>query len=191
LLSFAINGAAATFPEYPVRPVSEYEFTAQGAGVIAAAHPEEDPKEQKTYFNTELGSKGFVPVFVVLRNDSGGSVLFRKDALLYGIGELEAVGNTALPGIRSQTGEKVGYASFAALSLGGAIIAMKLISNASQVQQNILKKELQSTTLAPGATAHGFVYIPVPKGRPRERIHLRISVSAAGSDENVSLELVF
>ena len=48
----------------------------------------------------------------------------------------------------------------ATLSLGGALLAMKLISDASWVQENIVKKELQSKTLSPGTSAHGFVYVP-------------------------------
>jgi hypothetical protein len=79
----------------------------------------------------------------------------------------------------------------ATLSVSGAFVAMKLISDASWVQENILKKELQSKTLSAGTSAHGFVYVPVPKNTPREKIILRIPVTRTGTDESIVLELAF
>jgi hypothetical protein len=54
-----------------------------------------------------------------------------------------------------------------------------------------LKKELQSKTLSAGTSAHGFVYVPVPKNTPREKIILRIPVTRTGTDESIVLELAF
>jgi hypothetical protein len=175
---------AAEFPEYPVRSTGEYPVFASALGLKIGAVAIEDAKEQKTYFNTEFAPKGYVPIFVVLENQSANdSFLLRKDDIKYGSGS---------PDASSKAGKVVGYASLAALSLGGAIVAMKLISNASQVQQDILKKELQSKTLSAGTSTHGFLYVPMeklPKGAVRQKIHLRIPVTHVGTNESVDLDL--
>ena len=178
--------AADKFPDYPARPAGDYAVTAQQAGLIVGVQPVEDVKEQKTYFNTELAPKGFVPVFVVIQNQSSeDSFLFDKTKLAYG----DSTG--AAPDTRSQAGEAVALMSLAAISLAGAFVAMKLISNASQVQQNILKKEVQSKTLSPGTSVHGFLYVPAPKKGPREKIRLQVPVARVGGDDTFVLNLIF
>jgi hypothetical protein len=65
------------------------------------------------------------------------------------------------------------------------------MSIAADVQQNLLKKALQSKTLSPGgASTHGFLYIPIPKGAARQEIHHRIPVTRVGVDASVVFDLV-
>jgi hypothetical protein len=68
---------------------------------------------------------------------------------------------------------------------------IKLVSNATEVQQNLFKKALQSKTLSPGASAHGFLYVQVPKGSARQTIHLRVLVTRPGSDDPLGFDLMF
>src|SRR5437867_2738657 len=135
---------AAAFPEYPIRLAADYPISLAKSGVTIAIEPLDDGKTQKTYFKTELRSKGFLPVFVVLHNQSNSDsfVLKREDV---GYSDGSAFGATS-PNARSKTGEAVGVASVAAISLAGAFVAMKLITKATEVQQNLLKKELRSQT---------------------------------------------
>jgi hypothetical protein len=176
------------FPDYPVRPASDYFVKTEKVGLTIGVQPVEDLKEQKTYFHTELSPKGFVPVFVVIQNATDGdSFLFDKSGITYGPTD----SSPSTPDARSKAGGKMATVSMATFSVGGALLAMKLISNASWVQENILKKELQSQTLSAGTSAHGFVYVPVPKNTPREKIILRIPVTRAGTDETIVLELAF
>lgn len=179
---------ADKFPDYPVRPAGDYSVKTEKAGLTIGIQPVEDLKEQKTYFHTELSPKGFVPVFVVIQNAvDGDSFLFDKSGITYG----PADSSPSTPDARSKAGDKLAVVSMATLSLGGALLAMKLISDASWVQENILKKELQSKTLSAGTSAHGFVYVPVPKNTARERIVLRIPVTRAATEESIVLELAF
>lgn len=172
---------AHQFPEYAARPAAEYPVTAEKAGLAIGVQPLEDLKDQKTYFNTELTPKGFVPVFIVIQNGlTSDSFLFEKTNVGYG-----GVSESAGPNARSKTGERM-----AMVGLGG-LIAVKLITNASEVQENLLKKEVQSKTLSPGASVHGFLYIPVPKKGERDKIHLQVPITKAGTSETFVLNLIF
>lgn len=176
------------FPDYPVRPAGDYAVTAEKGDVTIGVQPVEDLKEQKTYFETTLTPKGFVPVFIVLQNGSNtDSFLFDKTRVSYG----PPGSNSTGPDVHSKSGEVIGIASLATISLVGAIVAGILNRNAEWVQENVVKKEVRSTTLSPGRSVHGFLYVPVPKEGPREKIHLQVPISKTGTSETLVLDLVF
>jgi hypothetical protein len=49
---------ASSFPDYPVRPVSDYPISTVKVGLTIAAHPLDSIKEQQTYFSGKLTPKG-------------------------------------------------------------------------------------------------------------------------------------
>ena len=55
---------------------------------------------------------------------------------------------------------------------------------------NLLKKELQSKTLSPGATAHGFLYVRVPEKLAEREIHLQISIGRLNAEEPIRFNLM-
>lgn len=180
--------ADTKFPEYPVRPAGEYAVKAEKAGLIIGIQPVEDPKDQNTYFNTELTSKGVIPVFVVLQNvSSGDSFLFDKSSITYG----QAQSSDSSPDVRSKTGQRMLVASNVLGSPVLAIFAMNARGKALAVKQNIVKKEAQSTTLRPGASTHGFLYVPVTTGAPRQKIHLQVPIIRTGTGETFVLDFTF
>jgi hypothetical protein len=150
--------AAHSFPDYPVRPADRYAVKAERNGVVVGAEAVEDPNDQQTYFNTKLRQKGFLPVFVVLSNNSTESFILEKQNIGFG-----------------------GVSDAAAANAGTAF--------GSDVLQNILKKTLQSSTLSPGTSVHGFLYVPVPKNRGREKIHIQVPITHAGTHETFILNL--
>jgi hypothetical protein len=177
--------AASTFPSYPVRLANAYAVSAETDGLTIGIEAVEDPKEQETYFHTPLAPKGFAPIFVVIQNGSNGdSFLFDKTKVTYG----PADSGVSTPKEGSKAGQSL---AAAAVPFVGLFAAIKIISNASEVQQNFLKKEIQSTTLSPGASAHGFLYIQVPKNAPRQKIHLRVPITRTGADKTFVLDLFF
>ena len=180
--------AADKFPDYPVREAGDYAVTAVKAEFSVGVQPVEDLKEQKTYFHTELTPKGFIPVFVVMQNGSSGdSFLFDKTKVAYG-----SVDSTASsPKVGSKTGEVVEIASLLVYSPIGIFAGLKLMADASRVQQNILKNEVQSKTLSPGGSVHGFLYVPVPKKGSRQKMHLQVPVTRTGTDETFVVDLFF
>lgn len=186
--------ASEKFPDYPVRPPGDYAVTAEQAGVTIGLQPVEDPKEQKTYFDTELTPKGVIPVFIVMQNGSTGeSFLFDKTKVTYGPADSSL--STPKMGEKAAKGAViVGTASALAISPAGMVVAIALASKAvhgTQIQESILKKEMQSKTLSPGVSAHGFLYVQVPKKGPREKIHLKIPITKASTEEVVVFDLFF
>ena len=187
LVSVAIVPAygQSTFPDYPAKPAGEYSASTQTAGLTIGAEPVDDVEEQKNYFHTEFSKKGFVPVFLVIQNGSNGdNFLFDKAKVRYG----PADNGVSTPKEGSKAGQSL---ALAAIPFVGLFASLKVIQNASEVQQNFVRKELQSTTLSSGASASGFLYIPVPKNTPREKIHLSVPITKAGTDETYVLDLVF
>jgi hypothetical protein len=180
---------AEKFPDYPVRPAGDYAVTAEKAGLTIGVQPVEDLKDQKTYFDAELTPKGFIPVFIVMQNGSNGdSFLFDKTGVTYG-----AVGaaDSALsdPDVRKRRGT-----GSTILEVGGGLAGLAAahrIAKAGDEQINIMKKELYSGTLSAGTSAHGFLYLPVPKDAPRPKICLRVPITKASTGETSVIELVF
>lgn len=182
--------AADKYADYPVRSAASYATTAANSGLTIGLEPVEDLKDQKTYFDTELTPKGFIPVFLVIENKSkDDSFIFDKSAVTYG----PAGSGAATPNLHSKVRDNTAVGVVAGLTMPTAFIAVAKINHASHIQANILKKELQSTTLSPAASAHGFLYVPVPERGPREKIHLRIPVTRIGSQgsEPLVLDLIF
>ena len=180
--------AAEKFADYPMHAADSYAVKAGNAGLVIGAQPVEDLKEQKTYFDTELTPRGFIPVFIVIENRSReDSFLVDKSAITCGP---EEAGLSNLE-VRSKA-ERPAVVGLSLLAPATFIIFAK-INNASHVQQNIVKKELQSKTLSPATSAHGFLYIPAPKNGPRPKLHLRIPVTklAGEKPESFILDLVF
>jgi hypothetical protein len=177
--------AASEFPDYPVYKAREYDISTETAGVTIGIQPLEDISEQQNYFHTGLAPKGFIPVFVVIHNGSHeDSFLFDKTKIRCGADDL----SVATP----KEGSKAGKALAAsAVPFVGIFASMQIISNVSQIQQNLLKKEVQSTTLSPGYSVHGFLYVPVPKQAVRQKIHLRVPITRAGTDDTFNLDLEF
>lgn len=179
------------FADYPVHPAASYTVTVQNAGLTVGGQPVEDLKDQKTYFDTELTPKGFVPIFIVMENQSKeDSFLFDKSAITYGPEDSSA----STPQVPSKMRDQAALAGLTSLTpVVGGFIVMSKVNHASHIQANLLKKELQSTTLSPASSTHGFLYIPVPKNGSRQKIRIRIPVTRMGAQksEPLVLDLVF
>jgi len=169
--------ASHHFPDYPVRPAGEYANKVAKAGLIVAVEPVEDPEQQKTYFNSRLGSKGILPLFIVIQNTSAmDAYLFDKSAV--GLGEAaEVTGKGA-----RKTASRLG---------SGGLVDLTLVKDVTEVRENLMKKEVRSKTLSPGSSVYGFVYVPVPTDAPRKKIHLQVPLTNAQNGETEVVNLFF
>jgi hypothetical protein len=177
--------AAQKFPEYPAQSASQYSSCQTKNGIRVAIEPVGDENQQKKYFGAKFGSQGFLPVLVVVENGAaGGGLLLRKDAVTYGIESEQTKSAAGDVSVKSKAGETVAIASVAALSIAGMFVALKLISGATEVKQNILVKELRSQTIAAGNTGSGFLYVPVGKpGSAQRKVILNVPLALADNQE--------
>lgn len=175
------------FSDYPVRPPSNCSISARQDDVSIGLEPVGVVEDQLTYFHTALAPNGFLPVMVVVHNRSkSDSLLLDKGGISYGLGD---PGN-ATPKENS-AGQKAGIASSGFIPFIGPFVAMGLAKDASEVKQNMVVRQLQSQTISPGETVHGFLYIPIPKKGPRPKIHIQFPIAWAGSDRTSVLTLDF
>lgn len=194
LLSLLTPGYAADkFPEFPLRAASDYSVFVQQDDVMIGLQPVENINDQQTYFRTEFSRKGFVPVFLVIHNGSKSeSVLFDKSKISC---DLQNSSNTmpkaGIKGAASAEIFDMAAVPFGPVSVIAAPLVLELYADASHVQQNLLLKEVQSQTISPGESAHGFLYISIPKKGVRQKIDIHIPISWAGSDRTSTLSLSF
>jgi hypothetical protein len=187
LFLIALSCAAASFPEYPLKRAVEYGNVVSKSGIVVAAVPVEDPEDQRKYFGMDLKVKGYVPVFLVMENEAPvDSFLLGKEALTYSAAGISA-STLANPGKSSKADKTLAVASYVPYY---GIMATVLASKSKELRQNILKTELQSATLSPGTSVHGFVFIPVPwRHSSRNKIELSISFKVPQSGEVVVIDL--
>jgi hypothetical protein len=185
LLAASLASAVSAFPDYPRKQAKECRVLAEKSGIVIGLEPVESVQTQRTYFGVDLAKKGFVPVFVVIENGTrSDSLIFDKSRVTYG----DAASALAAP----RTGTGAGKAlALSAIPLIGGFAGTQAIADAAQIQHNLMKKEVQSTTISPGKSVHGFLYIPGTSKSSREKITLRIPISKAGTDEDLDLDLVF
>ncbi len=169
--------ASHHFPDYPVRSADEYPNKAITAGLVVCVEPVEDTEQQKTYFNSRLKARGILPVFMVIRNISAtDSYLFDKSTI--GLGEATDINAR-------------GARKTASLLGSGGLVDLNLVNDASEVRENMMKKEIRSKTLAPGSSVNGFVYIPVTTDPGRKKIHLQVPLTNSQTGEIEVLNLFF
>jgi hypothetical protein len=173
---------AKKFADYPTRQVSECSVSGEKAGLKIGLLPLDDPKEEETYFHTNMTAKGLVPVYVVMQNSrTEGSFLFEKAKITFGSVNSGVSG----PQVHSTSGTVMSI-----VGAGGVlgIIGSVKVVHASEVEENLIKNELQSKTISPGTLLHGFLYVKVTNGSPRERIHISIPFTDTSTNETITLD---
>jgi hypothetical protein len=190
LSSVALSCVAASFPDYPVRPASEYANVLTKSGLVVAAIPMEDRQDQHKYFGMDLRSRGYVPVFLVIENQTpSNSVFVRKEGLMY---SPAARSGSTLPNPANPRKADKALSVAAAVPTIFSVMATVMVSKSKEVRQNILKRELQTATLSPGASAHGFVFVPAHwQHSLRDKIQLTIPFALPESSETVIMDLAF
>ena len=189
LFTMVISCVAASFPEYPVKPVTEYANVVTKSGLAAAALPMEDPRDQLKYFGIDFKSRGYVPVLLVLENQTAtDSFLLGKEGLMYSPAghSGSALANPSRPSREDKTLAVASYLPYY------GIMAAAMASKYKELRQNVLKSELQSTTISPGTSAHGFIFVPAHwQHSLRGKINLSVPLKLSESGETVIIDLAF
>jgi hypothetical protein len=182
---------AVDFADYPSKPVKSYSAAVTVDGLVVGVEPVTDSNLQQKYFHLDFAKRGYLPVFVVLENQSSAdSFILKREEIGVFVGGGEKTSGGDIASGRSKGGEKVMLASALAGSIAGALVAMHMMVKATEIRQNVIKKELRSLTLSPGESSRGFVYIPLPKGSEEVGpLRMRVRVNRVGGDEPIDLEL--
>ena len=178
-LIFILSPAFASrqLPEYPAKAAGDYSIKAADAGAIVGIEPLDESGLQKTYFNAHLTEKGILPVFVVVQNTSAtDSIIFDKSAI--GLADPADLSGKQNRSIASKLGS-------------GGLLDLGQMRDITDERENMMKKQIRSKTLAPKTSVSGFVYIPVPRGQQRPKIHLQVPITGLQSGETTVLNLDF
>ena len=194
MLSIAclLSGAvllAFEFPAYPIQSAAQCNLTSSKGGLRVGLTVLDSKKEQKTYLGTHLTPKGWVPVFVVLENESADSSFFvrMEDVSFSSLEETEATSASATASVKSPAGKTATLRR----SLPALFVGVDVMAGASKIRQNIVKKQLRSLTLSPGKKSSGFLYVPIPDSKSKERGALKLLIRAQPTDSEQFLEYEF
>jgi len=179
----AISSWALTFADYPARSAKDCAVVSRALGVTIGVEAVESADAQEAYFHMEFAKKGFLPVFIVIENTAADSVIFDKTKMSYG-----AAGSLASTPPTAPRAPAMFVVS--AIPIVGMAASIDIIPKASEIRENVLRKEIRSTTLSPGASARGFLYVPIPKKGGRGNIILHIPITRAGTDNTFDVNLV-
>lgn len=188
LLSSALASlSAASFPEYPVKSARDYATFEEQSGLVVAAVPVENTKDQHTYFGIDLRAKGYIPVLLVLENRrSHESYLLNKESLMYS--PADRSGST-LPNPANPSRADKAAAIAGAVPTIYTFMATIAASRSKELRKHLLETELQSATLSPGVSVHGFIFVPAPKGySARQKIKLTVPFTLSGTNEAVIID---
>jgi len=190
VFSIALSCVAAPYPDFPVKPAREYATVIIKSGLAVAVVPVEDRQDQHKYFGMDLRSRGCVPVFIVIENQtSTDSFLLKREGLMY---SPAGRSRSTLPNLAHPRKVDKVLAVAAVVPTIYSFMATVMVSRAKEVRQNLLKTELQSMTLSPGASAHGFIFVPAHwEHSSRDKIQLAIPFARPGSSETMTVELAF
>jgi len=174
--------AAQRFPDYPVHPAGEYAVKVAKAGVVIAGEPVWEVEQQKKYFGANLRARGYLPVLLVIENAP------QADEFLF---DYSAVGLGENPDLDGKSAKKTANSK----TSGGVIDLTLLKADGSLkdvgIRENLVKRHIRSTTLGPGSTVRGFVYIPVSAQGERTPIHLQVPLTNAKSGEIEVFNITF
>lgn len=188
LIPFALTAMGGQkFPDYPLRPAGDYAISIRQDEVTVGLDPVEKEEQQLTYFHIALSPRGFLPIFVVIHNESKtDSLLIDKSGVSYST-DLSGSDGPA----ENTASQKAGIVTTSAIPWIGAFLAAGIAQDQSEVKQNLILRELQSRTLGPGETMHGFLYVSVPKKGPRGTLRVEIPVAWSGSNQTSVVNLSF
>ena len=183
----ALTALAASFPEYPVKPARDYPAAIEKSGLVVAAIPVEDVGDQGRYFGMNLHSKGYIPVLLVIENSTTKeSFLLNRKNIVFSSAARSA-GAPANPADPSR-GQKAVEVIGSAPTIYTFLVTIEA-SKSKSLRQHLLTTELQNTTLSPGTSVHGFIFIPDRREvSSQQKILLTIPFQRSGSGEGLTIE---
>jgi hypothetical protein len=200
LAALAAGCTAKRMAPLSVDPLDDLPSVQRRDGLVIAVEPLLDDRASRRRHGTSFLSEGVLAVRIAARNDGDdASWILQRSNVSLRIGETAAAasgveGGSALGGAMQAGSLAVAAGSLAvvgALGLGLSVAALplfyagsKLDADASAVHQHLLLAELHPTTLSPGESATGLVYIPIERApAPGEPWTVSVEVVRLPGDE--------
>lgn len=179
-------------PDYEAQPLDHYSNSLVKDGLAISIRPLTDKQEVKKYFGADLLSANIIPVFVLAENrNSSSSFILSKDRISL---KTSQSGYGSSPGkekIGSEsTAEALGVAGVVLGSLLLGVIAAKFKSDAGAIRRNATIKELQTKTISPGKSIHGFTYFELPNNNGSSS-KLTMHIEVLELKKNATINYVF
>ena len=179
-LSFMVgcSRTPVVYPPYPIHSLNQYQYYQEKNGLGVGISLLSDPKENKTYFGTNLLAGGILPLFLIAKNlNTESTFLLEKDLITFG---QQTGTNEGTAGIDSSNKE-----TLSGLSVIAPLLFVNAWANAesefAEQKHNLALKEFRSQTLSPGRQTNGFVYFRIPLNDRRG--------SSGGNEGRVQIEV--
>jgi hypothetical protein len=170
----------------PAGQVSAYARTSMIAGVTFAADPYDTSEQAKSAFYIDVTSKGYFPVHLVFKNDTGENILILRDTA-----ELQTAGNVYHTARSSNMFNDFEHNKMAYALLGFGIFSYMSAEDANRkMERDWREKEMpEQLIVQPGRTGHGFVYFKLPAGATPRGGEMVIDATSMASGKTIKLSL--
>jgi hypothetical protein len=204
LVSWALTVALGLTGGCTMKKVEDYRATAPPAsvgtseqnGLRLTVSPMLDKEETRKYFGLDALRAGILILHLHVTNGSPTStVLLRKEHMMLvadrGSGQEEQSAQKIER--RSSTGEALGTAGAAVMSMPLLYLSLKLFSDASVIQQSFMKNEFRDRTLSSGQSADGFLYFKVDPQRSftRDTLVVKVPETAGQQDRELRIQVIY
>lgn len=165
-------------------------------GLRLTVSPMLDRAETKKYFGLNALDAGILILRLHVTNGSPSStvLLLKTNMTLVADGGSGQEDQRAQKIERSSSaGDVLGTAGAAAMSMPLLYVSVKLISDASVIQQSFMKNEFRDQTLSPGRSVDGFLYFKVDPQRTftRDTLVIRIPQQEGQQDSELRIPIVY
>jgi len=169
LLALLVAACASYKPTaVPTVTMNDADFAFNDAGYGLNADPFVEISRQKSYFNANFSEAGFLSVFVKVKNNGHEAISVRPYDiyLIFPDGsELAPVDSQVVAMSMEENGSITG--SVLAFGIVGGLVATQAEEDAKKARiADYASKQFKDTTLAPGASASGFVFYRVTSRVP-------------------------
>jgi hypothetical protein len=186
LILSSVGCASYQVAAVPAGQVSSYARSTSTAGVTFAADPYDSSEQVKSAFYIDVTSKGYFPVHLIFKNDTGENILVFRDTA-----ELLTAGNAYHPVRSSNMFNDFEHNKMAYALLGFGIFSYMSAEDANRkMEADWREKEMpEQLIVQPGKTGHGFVYFKLPPGATMRGSEITIDASSMASGKTIKLSL--
>lgn len=177
-----------------IHPVDHYAHLTTAHGISVAADSYHSKEKAQQGFTIDVTRKGFLPVNLILKNDSYEEICVRKDAVklidTHGL-DYRPVDAKDMSG-RFKKNPVLRFVAGSVISvvIGAAGFVSAILDN-RKMRADWQEKEIQDPLIVePGGQRNGFVYFKVPEGTTTAVSKLCLESESLESGERIEFEFI-